>query len=40
MGLKKFFAELRNRCPFIRAIEKWRFERKKNKFEVKKRKAN
>ncbi|AIF70287.1 hypothetical protein PAP_09560 [Palaeococcus pacificus DY20341] len=35
MGLRSLFEEWRRRCPFVRAIEKWRFERKKNKFEVK-----
>jgi len=33
--LRKLFNEWKAKCPFVRAIEKWRFERKKNKFEVK-----
>ncbi|GAB6100884.1 hypothetical protein JCM16138_01070 [Thermococcus atlanticus] len=37
MGFREFLEEWRRRCPFIRTIEKWRFERKRNKFEVKKR---
>ncbi|KUJ98423.1 MAG: hypothetical protein PWP49_1929 [Thermococcaceae archaeon] len=34
--LRKLLSYWRARCPVVRAIEKWRLERKKNKFEVKK----
>jgi len=37
MGFKGFIEKWHKRCPFIRTIEKWRFKRKKNKFEIKKR---
>ncbi|WP_461864169.1 hypothetical protein [Thermococcus sp.] len=41
MGFREFLEEWRRRCPFIRAVEKWRFERRKNKFELEiKRKNN
>ncbi|EHR78965.1 hypothetical protein OCC_06751 [Thermococcus litoralis DSM 5473] len=35
--LRKLFNQWKAKCPFVRAIEKWRLERKKNKFEVRKR---
>lgn len=34
MGIRVFFQEWRRRCPFVRAIERWRFERRRKKFEV------
>jgi len=35
--LRRLFNQWKARCPFVRAIEKLRLERKKNKFEVRKR---